>query len=530
MSALRIALAVGTLLGLPSLGSSGMVGSPLPMFSDGQAAELVGLVPSAVKNNDVETVVVCSNLDAVAVNIGLEVFDKTGAIGNSIVGDNGALLNVAVGATVTIATSATAVFATDAILAMEPNLRNGSARIVATSRHVRCIAMLVDELHSIVAPVVGTPPPTVMSAPVWQCGNAILDPFEECDDGNVAGADGCDAACLVEVAATPTATSTATPSATSTLTPSTTSTPMPTSTLTATATPSATGTPTVTSTATPSATATPTVTATATLSATATPSATERPTTTLTATPIPTSTSAGTATPAPTSIPTPAASPTPGGIPSHFQCHALRREPFRRIEGLTLEDPIGVGTVDIVRPRRLCNPASKNDEDPAALLSSTHLVGYQIKHTPRQRRLRGVRITNQLGGLTLELHRPDLLLVPSGESLERPPPLADPTVDHFKCYRVRRARARLDGILVEDQFGRRTVAITRPLRLCLAANKNAEGVRNPGGHLMCYQIRVARGSRFRSPASVFTNDQLGALTLAPRRPVELCLPTTVALP
>jgi len=42
------------------------------------------------------------------------------------------------------------------------------------------------------------------------CGNGVLDPDEECDDGNLTGGDGCSADCLAE-AVTPTATATKTP-------------------------------------------------------------------------------------------------------------------------------------------------------------------------------------------------------------------------------------------------------------------------------------------------------------------------------
>ncbi|KAG2428887.1 hypothetical protein HYH02_014210 [Chlamydomonas schloesseri] len=32
----------------------------------------------------------------------------------------------------------------------------------------------------------------------WRCGNRVIDPCEECDDGNITGGDGCSSQCLRE--------------------------------------------------------------------------------------------------------------------------------------------------------------------------------------------------------------------------------------------------------------------------------------------------------------------------------------------
>ena len=41
---------------------AGVQDTPLPTFSDGQAAQLAALIPGAIKDNNVETVVICTNL------------------------------------------------------------------------------------------------------------------------------------------------------------------------------------------------------------------------------------------------------------------------------------------------------------------------------------------------------------------------------------------------------------------------------------------------------------------------------------
>jgi hypothetical protein len=62
-----------------------------------------------VKNNALETVVICTNLAPDPVDLGLEVFDATGMRGNSIAAGNGAVLDVTPGRTVAIATGSTVV-------------------------------------------------------------------------------------------------------------------------------------------------------------------------------------------------------------------------------------------------------------------------------------------------------------------------------------------------------------------------------------------------------------------------------------
>ncbi len=133
---------------------AGPSNTPLPTFSDASSALHVYTAVGVIKNNSLETVFICSNLDTVAVHIGVEVFDKEGVLANSVNAGNGAILNVAVGATRTITTSGTVVVTDDLRITGLPNLRNGSGRVVATSKTISGSAMLVDEVHAIVDPTI----------------------------------------------------------------------------------------------------------------------------------------------------------------------------------------------------------------------------------------------------------------------------------------------------------------------------------------------------------------------------------------
>ncbi len=68
----------------------------------------------------------------------------------------------------------------------------------------------------------------------------------------------------------------------------------------------------------------------------------------------------------------------------HFQCYLVRRSagtpPFAKIPGITGVDQFGLQGFDILRPRYLCAPASKNDEDPAAINHTNNLLCYKARH------------------------------------------------------------------------------------------------------------------------------------------------------
>ena len=189
---LTVALAF---VGLPSTTLAGVQDAPFPTFSDGKASQLALLIPTAIKINGLDTEVICTNLAPAAVDIGLEVFDQTGTRGNTIGSGNGAVLGVAPGATVTITTGATKVIHEDKIIVLEApviDLGNGSARVVATSAAIGCVAFAVDSKHTIAAPPSILPPPPItplaISAAPAACSPAA------CDDGNSCTVDGCNGA------------------------------------------------------------------------------------------------------------------------------------------------------------------------------------------------------------------------------------------------------------------------------------------------------------------------------------------------
>ncbi|MEO6027537.1 MAG: hypothetical protein ABIR79_11780 [Candidatus Binatia bacterium] len=246
-------------------------------------------------------------------------------------------------------------------------------------------------------------------------------------------------------------------------------------------------------------------------------------------TPTPTFTVVGrTATPVPPTPtgPTPSPTATPVVL-SHYHCYEVALDPFATIPGVNLDDELGTSTVNVKRPSRFCNPASIDDEDPTAPSEVDHLTGYEMDtisstFVP----LKNVGVTNEFGTIVLDVLRPDRLLVPSAKSLSGAPQPLDPSIDHFQCYVTQGGVARFDDLLVDDQFGTYIADIKRPMRLCMAVDKNGEGVFNSTEHLMCYQIETdPQRSLYRDP--FFIDNQLGPDTIAVTGPREICVPSAV---
>ena len=140
--------------------------------------------------------------------------------------------------------------------------------------------------------------------------------------------------------------------------------------------------------------------------------------------------------------------------------------------------------------------------------------------------LHDVQVSNEFGPILVDVLRPDRLLVPSAKSLMGTPPAIDPAIDHFQCYVTQGGQTRRDDLLVDDQFGTYLTDVKRPMRLCMAVDKNGEGILNAAVHLMCYGIETdPQRSLYRDP--FFINSQFGPDIIAVTGPREICVPSQV---
>src|SRR6185503_18763971 len=129
-----------------------------------------------------------------------------------------------------------------------------------------------------------------------------------------------------------------------------------------------------------------------------------------------------------------------------------------------------------------------------------HEVGYRLRRvagSPRFAR-RTVTATDELGTHTMEVRRPNALLVPSSKVIGSgsAPPLGVPNIRHYECYRVRAESTVSPGSpIVSDQFRSDAVyELGKVTKLCTPVDKNGEDPQAPNDptHLVCYQVRGAR--------------------------------------
>jgi hypothetical protein len=138
--------------------------------------------------------------------------------------------------------------------------------------------------------------------------------------------------------------------------------------------------------------------------------------------------------------------------------------------------------------------------------------------------VRNYEVNDQFGRHSLDIVKPDILMVPSVKNIGTPPTPAPPAISHFQCYRVKLSRVRERDVNVVDQFGALTVDVLRPLRLCTPVEKNGEPVLDAVDQLMCYQIRQT--SRPRVPSlPLFIDNQFGTTrSPSPDRPSSASRP------
>ena len=103
-------------------------------------------------------------------------------------------------------------------------------------------------------------------------------------------------------------------------------------------------------------------------------------------------------------------------------------------------------------------------------------------------------------------------------------------LDHYACYSATFGNFEPRPVRLENQFGRATARVDRPIRICAPAQKNAEPVRNRIAHLTCYSLSGVQGPEQQS-RSVTLSNQFGVLPAKVQvvPPESLCLPASKRL-
>jgi hypothetical protein len=234
-----------------------------------------------------------------------------------------------------------------------------------------------------------------------------------------------------------------------------------------------------------------------------------------------------------------------------FLCYKAKNSPSPlkfQPRTLTLADQLMSETTwQAFKAVSLCNPAQK---DGAAVFDEdTHLEGYQLKRLPQTSLppTHTVQVFNQFHSpqpLVVDTGVLDRLLVPTTKCVDQPPGtcppqlnLPDPAnvVDHYACYKVRANLTAppfvvIPNVSVADQFitGEKHFTLKKPTHLCLAADKNQEGVKRPLFHLMCYQAKKLAGEPSHvKQKNLHVRNQFDEERLDTVKEEELCVPSSV---
>ena len=190
----------------------------------------------------------------------------------------------------------------------------------------------------------------------------------------------------------------------------------------------------------------------------------------------------------------------------------------------TLTDPFGTSTASIRQPTALCNPVDQSGSgfvDPTA-----HLTCYPVKDTPRRNiRPRNVLIRNQFGLKTLQVSRPSRLCVPS----EKNGVASALDLDHYRCYKARvpvgSSGPDPTDVTLADQFETRAAQTQSFIEFCYPVSKNGAVLKDPNAYLTCYKLDDTSGLAPFTPFNVGVDNELGTQTLRIRPLPRLCVPT-----
>jgi hypothetical protein len=207
---------------------------------------------------------------------------------------------------------------------------------------------------------------------------------------------------------------------------------------------------------------------------------------------------------------------------------------------VSLVDSVETKNFKIKKQSAICAPASKHRgsglseriEPTNDLL--THLESLSIgQATVLPKFVKTTRtVENQFGTITVDLLKADRLMVPSAKQVggTAPPEAPDPLshdVDHFKCYTTK-AVGGFSPITVDsvDQFGQsKTFTLKKPTRLCLAVDKDSEGVKDSSAHLLCYLAVPVKGQpKHVKRSKVYVNNEFGPDQVDTKKETELCVP------
>jgi hypothetical protein len=210
-------------------------------------------------------------------------------------------------------------------------------------------------------------------------------------------------------------------------------------------------------------------------------------------------------------------------------CYRVRATTrFTKRFGLPLADQFGGQLYDVIGLRTVCNAADVDGNGVAD--PNDHATIYRMRPTPGQPPFatRTLTLQNAIGTLTLNVSKPNLLVLPA--AFGSTPPSGGAA---YTCYKTQVAMGAPHfaavTVTVADAFtATKSLVLTRPTVLCAASSVNGGPVENPAALLLCYGARPAPAQ----PKHVRVNglkvaDAFGQMTVNTRKETDVCVPTTI---
>jgi hypothetical protein len=104
---------------------------------------------------------------------------------------------------------------------------------------------------------------------------------------------------------------------------------------------------------------------------------------------------------------------------------------------------------------------------------------------------------------------------------------APASLDHFRCYDVKGNDQTKIAVTLEDQFGKRSAVVKKPIGLCAPASKNGSPVSQPQAHLKCYDLEKEDPKKVNRDVEV--TNQFGKEKLKVDKVESLCTPASKSL-
>src|SRR5262245_28585399 len=218
------------------------------------------------------------------------------------------------------------------------------------------------------------------------------------------------------------------------------------------------------------------------------------------------------------------------------------------LDELSSVEPNDLHELDLKKTIGVCQPADRDGSHPDAPTHAGRLTAYQArisKTDPAQPKFAKVTktIRNSLGTLRLSLTAVDRFFEPSSSGFgdAGAPPLDAGSLDRFKCYKAKAAKAprgqppyptfaRVQVSVVDSFRGPIVYTLKKPTRFCAPADRDGLEPAAPThpAHLVCYGASATKTDPAQpaflktriSTTSLLANEVLDA-----KSPLEICVPS-----